>query len=68
MHLGEATDYLSGIFEEKRYDINIHGHVHRKPDSFGNLINVSPINTDYKPVKIKNVLKRFFENRNAVRP
>ncbi|MHB1697510.1 MAG: metallophosphoesterase [bacterium] len=65
---GEATDYLSEIFDEKRCDINIHGHVHRKSDSFENLINVSPINTDYKPVKIKDVLKRFLENKNAVKP
>ncbi|MHB1755575.1 MAG: tyrosine-type recombinase/integrase [bacterium] len=60
---GEATDYLSGIFDEKRYDINIHGHIHRKTGLFGNLINVSPVNTDYRPVKIKDVLKRFFENK-----
>ncbi|MHB1661503.1 MAG: tyrosine-type recombinase/integrase [bacterium] len=64
----EATDYLSGIFDEKRFDINIHGHVHRKLGSFENLINVSPENTDYKPVRVKDVLKRFLENRNAVKP
>lgn len=48
--------YLHDIFIENKFDINIHGHIHHKTSLFDNLINVSPDNIGYAPVRIREIL------------
>ena len=47
-----AIGQLEEIFIKNKFDINIHGHIHNEIKIFDNLINVSPANIGYKPVRL----------------
>ena len=49
-------EQLEAIFVKNKFDINIHGHIHNKIKLFDNLINVSPDNIGYAPVKLGELL------------
>ncbi len=49
-------EQLEEIFIKNKFDINIHGHIHNKIKLFDNLINVSPANIGYSPVKLGDLI------------
>ena len=49
-------EQLEEIFIKNKLDINIHGHIHNKIKIFDNLINVSPANIGYAPIKLGDFL------------
>ena len=49
-------EQLEEIFIKNKFDINIHGHIHNKIKLFDNLINVSPDNIGYAPVRLEEIL------------
>ncbi len=51
-----SIEQLWEIFVKNKFDINIHGHIHNKTSLFENLINVSPDNIGYAPVRIRELL------------
>ena len=51
-----TIEQLEEIFIKNKCDINIHGHIHNKIKLFDNLINVSPDNIGYAPVRLGELL------------
>jgi calcineurin-like phosphoesterase family protein len=49
---------LEFLYLEHNCDLNIHGHTHQNNSSFKNSFNVSIDNIGYKPISIKEILKR----------
>jgi calcineurin-like phosphoesterase family protein len=52
-----AIEQLEEIFIKNKLDINIHGHIHNEIKVFDNLINVSPANIRYKPIRLGRAFK-----------
>jgi calcineurin-like phosphoesterase family protein len=52
-----SIEQLEEIFIKNKFEINIHGHIHNEIKIFDNLINVSPANIGYKPVRLEELLK-----------
>lgn len=48
---------LNEIFINDKFDLNIHGHIHDKIKLFNKMINVSPSNINYTPIKLYDILK-----------
>ena len=53
---------LSEIFEKKKCDINIHGHVHSMKLGDERCINVSVEAIGFKPIRISELIKKWREN------
>ena len=51
-----SIEQLWEIFVKNKFDINIHGHIYGKTSLFKNLINVSPDNIGYAPIRLWELL------------
>ncbi|MCL4427922.1 MAG: metallophosphoesterase [Deltaproteobacteria bacterium] len=55
--------YLKNFFDRNKCDINVHGHIHEKINRYDNLIDVSPDNIGYRPLRLGELLSKTRQDK-----